>query len=70
MEMNNLHFFVGTLRYIDKICMALKGLKSSSNDRVFEKFDTRNIFIYSQSFCKKSVVRKSPKKCVFILLIV
>ena len=37
-------------------------LKSTPNDRFFEKLFMAMFFIYSQSFCQKSVVMKSPKK--------
>ena len=37
------------------------GLKSTPNDKFFEKLFMA-IFIYSQSFCQKSAERKSPKK--------
>ena len=39
------------------VCRETYSLKSTPNDRFFEK-----LFIYSQSFCQKSARKKSPKK--------
>ena len=41
------------------------GLKSTPNDRFFEKLFHGN-FIYSQSFCQKSAARKIAEEILFV----
>ena len=52
-----------------KASVCVNFIKSSPNDRCFEKF-FMTILFYSQNFCQKSAERKSPKKyfSYFILM--